>query len=188
MFLKGLKFGKKKDTEKGKPPADGAAATRITELEGQLKGRTDGLAQTEKKLKRLSDKVNSLGEADATAELPHRPIGELSIEPVDALAGVDTDEEEDIKADLEKEPGDVNSVEVERESNGEDHASKPQSRGDRDVKSNLDADSLKALFTSEEKDENPLLSLINSLPDITIDELTDDLKEIKDIIRDWQKK
>ena len=65
---------------------------------------------------------------------------------------------------------------------------KPQSREDRVVKSNLDADSLKALFTSEEKEVNPLVSLINSLPDITIDELMDDLKEIKGIIRDWQKK
>lgn len=181
MFLKGLKFGKKKDTEKGKPPADKAATTHITKLEGQLKDRTDNLAQTEKKLKRLSDKVNNLGEADVAAEIPHGPIGELSVEPVDALAGVDTDEEEDSKADLEKEPEDANIVEVEREA-------EPQSREEREVKSNLDADSLKALFTSEEKDENPLLSLINSMPDITIDELMDDLGEIKGIIRDWQKK
>jgi hypothetical protein len=69
-----------------------------------------------------------------------------------------------------------------------EHESKPHSREDKIVKSNLDSDSLKALFTSEEKDENPLVSLINSLPDITIDELVDDLKEIKDIIRDWQRK
>jgi hypothetical protein len=181
MFFKGLNFGKKKDTEKGKPPANDTTATHIAELEEQLKDRTDGLVQTEKKLKRLSDKVNSLGEIDVAPELPHGPIGELAIEPVDALVGVDTDEEENTKADLEKEPEDENIVEVEREA-------KPQSREDRVVKSNLDADSLKALFTSEEKEVNPLVSLINSLPDITIDELMDDLKEIKGIIRDWQKK
>ena len=181
MLFKGLKFSKKKDKEKGKPPVDDAAVTHIAELEEQLKDRTDGLVQTEKRLKNLSDKVNSLGEINVVPELPHGPIGELSIEPVDALVGVDADEEENTKADLEKEPEDVNSVEVE-------HESKPHSRADKIVKSNLDADSLKALFTSEEKEENPLAGLINSLPDITIDELVDDLKEIKDIIRDWQRK
>ena len=93
MFFKGLKFGKKNDKEKGKPPADDATATHITELEEQLKDRTNGLVQTEKKRKRLSDKVNSLGETDVVPELPHGPIGELAIEPVDALAGVDADEE-----------------------------------------------------------------------------------------------
>jgi hypothetical protein len=56
------------------------------------------------------------------------------------------------------------------------------------AKGSMDAESLKALFDSHEEEENPLAKLINSLPDITVDELMDDLKEIKDIIRDWQKK
>jgi hypothetical protein len=91
MLFKGLKFGKNKDKEKVKPPADDAAVIHIAELEEQLKDRTDGLVQTEKKLKKLSDKVNSLGETEVVSLQPHGPIGELSIEPVDALVGVDAD-------------------------------------------------------------------------------------------------
>jgi hypothetical protein len=155
--------------------------THIADLEEQLKDRTDGLVQTEKKLKKLSDKVNALGETDVIPEHPHKPIDEISIEPADSLSGVDTDEQEDIDTKLEKEPEDANLVEMEPES-------KPSPKTEKKVKTNLDADSLKALFTSEEKEENPLASLINSLPDVAIDELMDDLKEIKDIIRDWQKK
>ena len=181
MLFKGLKFGKKKDKEKEKPPLDGAIVTHIAELEGHLKDRTDGLAQAEKKLKRLSDKVNELGEPEVVLAHPHGPIGELSIEPVDSLTGVDTDEQEDTDVKNEEEPEDVNLVAAESES-------KPASSTKKVPKSNFDADSLKALFTSQEVEENPLASLINSLPDITVDELMDDLKEIKDIIRDWQKK
>ncbi len=181
MLFKGLNFGKKKDKEKGKPTADETAATHITELEEQLKDRTDGLVQTEKKLKRLSDKINGFNEVDIPPERPHGPIGELSIEPVDSLAGVDTDEQEDATVRLEEEPEEVNLTEVEPEA-------QPSPTTEKKAKTNLDAESLKALFTSKVEEENPLASLINSLPDITIDELMDDLKEIKDIIRDWQKK
>ena len=182
MLFKGLKFGKKKDKEKGKLPVDDATVTHVAELEEQLKDRTDGLVQTEKKLKKLSDKVNGLVEIDVLHEQhPHGPIGELSIEPLDSLSGVDTDEQEDINTKLVKEPEDLHLTEVEPEP-------KPSLKTEQTTKTNLDADSLKALFTSEEHEENPLASLINSLPDITTDELMDDLKEIKGIIRDWQRK
>jgi len=182
MLFKGLKFGKKKDKEKGKSPTDGAASAHMTELEEQLKNRTDGLAQTEKKLKRLSDKVNGFKEMDvATEEHPHGPIGELSIEPVDALSGVDADEPQDDAAKLKEAPEDINL-------NGAEPEPKSSSPAEEKAKTNLDAESLKALFTSKDEEENPLASLISSLPDITIDELMDDLGEIKGIIRDWQKK
>jgi hypothetical protein len=181
MSFKFLKFGKKKDKEKGKPPADESAATHIAELEEQLKDRTNGLTRTEKKLKRLSDKVIGFNEQDISRVQPHGPIGELSIKPEDSLAGVDADEQEDSGTKLKEEPEDVNLAEAEPEP-------KSSSPKNKKVKTNLDAESLKALFTSKVEEENPLTSLINSLPDITIDELMDDLKEIKDIIRDWQKK
>ena len=32
------------------------------------------------------------------------------------------------------------------------------------------------------------MNLIHSLPEVTINELEEDLKEIKDIIKDWQRK
>jgi hypothetical protein len=49
-------------------------------------------------------------------------------------------------------------------------------------------DSLSNLFNQDEEEENPLAALINSLPDVSAQELLDDLQEIKDIIRDGQRK
>src|SRR4030043_316250 len=181
MLFKGLKFGKKKNNEKADPSTDDAATTQIAELEEQLKERTDDLMQTEERLKKLSGKVDNIVEVDAIPLKPHGPIGELSIVPEDSLEGVDTDdEEEDISDKSEEEPEDIIVVETKAKSIPPASKKKPDKQ--------LDADSLKALFTSEEEEENPLVSLINSLPDVTVDELMDDLKEIKDIIRDWQKK
>jgi hypothetical protein len=44
------------------------------------------------------------------------------------------------------------------------------------------------IFTDAEEEENPLTNLIKSLPEVAATELLDDLKEINDIIKDWQKK
>jgi len=195
MLFKGLKFGKKKDKEKENPTVESTTKPPIEKLEAQLRDRTDGLAQTEKRLKRLSDKVSELGEPENVLEHPHRPLGELSIEPVDSLSGVDTDEQEDIDVKHEIGPEDENLAEFVAEPQAETETEaeaqpqpKPLTSTKKVEKGSLDADSLKALFASHEEEENPLKSLINSLPDISIDELMDDLKEIKDIIRDWQKK
>ena len=179
-MFKGFKFGKKKGTENTKQQAE-KNSKQISELEEQLKDRTDSLVETEKKLEKLSGKANDQIETDVTLERPHEPIGELSIEPEDALIGVDTDEveaEEIVVAKAEEK--------IPEEAQSELKPEQPMDK--KDKKNPIDADSLKALFTSEEEDENPLASLINSLPDVPVDELNDDLKEIKDIIRDWQKK
>ncbi len=49
-----------------------------------------------------------------------------------------------------------------------------------------DSDSLNSLFNTEETEENPLASLINALPDVTVRELIDDLAEIQRIIKEWR--
>ena len=193
MIFKGFKFGKNKDKEKEKKSADDAASTQIAELEEHLKERTDDLAETEMKLKELSGKISEIEEVDTSELRPHGPIGELSIEPEDSLSGVDTDEDEEEEDVLEikKKPEDAvpepkekavdaNSAETKEEGTYSASTKRPDKQ--------LDAESLKALFTSEEEEENPLAGLINSLPDVSVDELMDDLKEIKDIIKDWQNK
>ncbi|MBN1692499.1 MAG: hypothetical protein JW845_02980 [Dehalococcoidales bacterium] len=180
MFLNKFKFGKNKKKEKEGTPADAAASTDITGLEEQLKDRTDDLAQTEMKLKKLSGKIVELEETETSELQPHGPIGELSIEPEDSLSGVDADEEEDTSAEPEEKPANAKAAETEPESKAATSTKKPDKQ--------LDAESLKALFTSEEEEENPLAGLIISLPDVSVDELMDDLKEIKDIISDWQNK
>ena len=45
---------------------------------------------------------------------------------------------------------------------------------------------LKNLFSTDEEEENPLASLINTLPDVTVQELLDDLAEIQRIIKEWR--
>jgi hypothetical protein len=48
--------------------------------------------------------------------------------------------------------------------------------------------SISNIFTDTDDEDNPLINLIRSLPDVAATELIDDLKEINDIIKDWQKK
>jgi ribosomal protein L12E/L44/L45/RPP1/RPP2 len=49
-----------------------------------------------------------------------------------------------------------------------------------------DDNDLNKLFSTDETEENPLASLINSLPDVTVQELLDDLAEIHGIIKEWR--
>ncbi len=48
--------------------------------------------------------------------------------------------------------------------------------------------SISDIFNNLDDEENPLANLIKSLPEVAASELIDDLKEINDIIKDWQKK
>jgi hypothetical protein len=47
---------------------------------------------------------------------------------------------------------------------------------------------LSGLFIDDEEEENPLANLIKSLPDYTTQEIVEDLKEIKRIIHEWQRR
>jgi hypothetical protein len=66
----------------------------------------------------------------------------------------------------------------------------PSEPTEKEEESKLDDsdDSLNGLFTDEEEEENPLANLIRSLPDVSAQEIIDDLNEIKGIIKEWQKK
>ncbi len=179
MLFKGFKFGKSKDGGKEKPAGDNKTA-HIAGMEEHLKDRTNNLMQTEKKLKRLSNKVSDIAPTDVPSVQPHGPIEELTLVPENINDEAEPNEKI-TGAALEENVEDDKLIEAQTES----EAPVPVEKG---KKTDLDADSLRALFTHEEEEENPLVNLINSLPDISVDELTEDLKEIKDIIRDWQKK
>lgn len=162
-------FKSEKTKEKKKMPKSSAGSSEITKLEAQLSDWTSNLKQTEQRLKKLSGKTNEAPVLEADTAHPHRPIKELSLEAEDPLAE-DGSEDDEV---------DINVVKLEPE---------PAPPDDIIGKSDSMADSLKQLFTSEEDEENPLTNLIESLPEVTIDELQEDLKEIKDIIKDWQKR
>ncbi len=181
MKFKEILTGKsKEDKKKENAPADGATATQIAELEEHLNGRTDNLKQTEKRLKKLSGKV---GDAENTEDIfarPHGPIGELSVEPEADLDITSITAGEDTDAVPEENAGEVKLVAVKAE------AAPPPVQ--KEVKVEAIGDSLDKLFSSDDEEENPLASLIRSLPEVDVNELMDDLQEIKGIIKDWQKK
>ncbi|MHB8104925.1 MAG: hypothetical protein ACYDG5_05225 [Dehalococcoidales bacterium] len=161
-------FDSGKSKNKKKPPKSAAAASQIAELEGQLSDWTSNLKKTEQRLKTLSGKVNETDELEVIKPTrPHGPIGELSLE-----ADESADDEKLEGEDAEN----IKMFEVQPKPNAGDEASSTSNA------------SIKDLFTSDDDDANPLAGLIQSLPEVTINELEDDLKEIKDIIKDWQKK
>lgn len=183
MKLNPFGSGKKKETKK--PAASKAASTRISELEQKLNGWTDNLKKTEERLKNISgNNTEPIGQDDIpipevtkVPTHPHGPISELSIDHENIL------EEEGSEDDPPEDQIEVvKTVKVQAEGDVLSEA------GRKDEQSVLSGDSFSQLFANNEEDSNPLASLIHSLPEVTISELEDDLKEIKDIIKDWQRK
>jgi hypothetical protein len=195
-----LKLGKKdgvsESTEKTK---------KLTVLEEQLNDRTHNLKQTEAKLKKMSG--DPILEPDPTVK-PHGPVAELSLEEiaeadaaaadataVDDLAVPDAPPavivSDGIKlvqyhAGNPAPPPETSSSPLKTVSTSAPPA-KPAESAPKDTKSTSTND-MSALFAHEDEEENPLASLIKSMVDVPANELMDDVKEIKDIIKDWQKK
>ena len=182
MKFGGFKIGKSNEgKEKEKAASGGGTATQIAELEEQLNSRTNELKQTEAKLKKLSGKSKNGKDSDEVPVMPHGPIGELTIEPEGDLPDLIStiEEETDIVPVGSKET--IKLVEVKTIPASPLAAAK-------EAKEDLSRDSLNALFSNNEEEENPLASLVRSLPDVAANELLDDINEIKGIIKDWQKK
>jgi hypothetical protein len=181
-------FNSGKPDKKNKPLKSNVASSQIADLEKQLSGWTDNLKQTEQRLKKLSDKTDAIdGVADTSDKAPalddldiapvrpHGPMKELSLDSEESLNDGDTieeGEETEVVKMVEPKPDPVTPAAP---------AAKHEKPG------NL-SDSFKQLFADDEEDENPLANLVKSLPEVTVDELEEDLKEIKDIIKDWQRK
>jgi len=179
MKIGGFKMGKSKEGNGKDNAASGnPKVTQIAGLEEQLNGRTSSLKKTEDKLKKLSSNgKNGKGNNDILAR-PHGPIGELSINEEDDQTEIITAEKEP-DAIEEKSAGGIKLVEVK--------ATIPPPP-EKAAKVEPKADDLNSLFASDDEEENPLASLIRTLPDVETNELMEDLKEIKEIIKDWQKK
>jgi hypothetical protein len=164
-----------------------AKVNQIAGLQDELKDRTNNLKQTEKKLKKLS------GNNDVK---PHGPLSDLTLD------GADTGEEgeaPEVQLPANPQPtvqvvDGIKMVEVRANptapppppaASSQAQASSPPKK---DTKTDSIGDNLNALFAQVEEEENPLASLIKTLPEVEVTELMEDLKEIKDIIKDWQKK
>jgi len=178
MRFKSFKIGKsKEEPDRDTAEVSDTLTTTIAGLEEQVDNKTEELEATEQELKELSDTAKD-SEADKDAPpQPHGPLSELSVEPGDEPI----DEETDIGTLLGEADEQVKVVEAEAEAG----AAAP-AEAEKQPATEEESDSLDSLFNQEEDEVNPLANLINSLPDVTAQELLDDLQEIKEIIREWQ--
>ena len=175
MRFKSFKIGKSKE----KPGRDTAEAgdtpaAQIAGLEEPANNKTRELEATEQELKELPDTVNDSEEDDGAPPQPHGPLDELSVEPEDQLQNLD--EETDVGTLLGEAGEEVKVVEVGAIAPAAEKVTVAAGAND----------SLTNLFGDEEEEVNPLANLINALPDVTAQELLDDLQEIKEIIRECQ--
>jgi hypothetical protein len=190
--LKSITLGKSK-VKNGKAAADDTGVAQIAGMEEKISTATKGLEETAQKLNGLVARE----ESEESPPGPHGPIGELSVEPDDELGEEEGEPGPDInepaigenKLDIQvvqtdkadkTPPAGVNEVILETEA-----IEGPEAEL-KEVKLDTDGDSLNQLFSQDEAEENPLVNLINSLPDVTVQELMDDLSEIQGIIKEWQ--
>jgi hypothetical protein len=191
MRFKPLKLGKSKgEPEEEFLEVDKETANQLTEMNENISNRTKNLEETTQQLQDLSETLSDSIDEDDTPK-PHGPLVELTVEPEDKMMDIDLDmtsDEELFEAATEE----IKVVEVGAEAtapaeSNEVGESQPEVKVAPDAEVSED-DSFKNLFGSEEEEVNPLATLINSLPDVSAQELVDDLQEIKDIIMDNKKR
>jgi hypothetical protein len=183
MRFKNFQIGKAKEKRRDTEEYD-TIATQIASLQEQVNNKTKELEVTRQQLKELSNTVPDIDVDKEPPPQPHGPLGELTIEAEDKQEN----EETDAVTSLEEVDGEVPVVEViktpaaaateagKKEAPAEEKAPEKQAEDD----------SLANLFSQEDEEANPLAALINSLPDVTPQELLDDLQEIKEIIKEQQ--
>lgn len=177
MRFKSFKIGKSKEKpEEDAVEAGDTAAPQEAETEEQLNNKADDLEKTAQLSEGTSDAANDSEEDKDAPPQPHGPLSELSVEPEDDLTYDDTD----VGAPAEDTGEAAKVVEV-------GAAAAPPAEAEKETKQEDESDSLSNLFSNDEEEVNPLASLINALPDVTAQELIDDLHEINEIIREWQR-
>jgi len=187
MGLKNLISFNKKEKAKEQPNAEATAgkklASKIAILEEQVSGKAKELAQAEQQIKNLTLST------DGTAATPHGPLGELEI-PVASAVG---DGGESAPVDAPADPAAGFKTSAIKVGSGAasgaapSAATTPPAAAAAAPAPEAQKDGgFSSLFTSDDSEENPLAALINSLPDVSAQELMNDLGEIKDIIREWQ--
>ena len=195
MRFKGIKLGKsKEDPEEEIIEVDKATASQITEINEHISNRTKSLEETTQQLQELSETLNDADDEEEKPR-PHGPLKELSVEPEDKMMDIDLDTTSDEEL-FEASAKEVNLVEVgEVTADQAQSATQAQPAGESNLKEKTEEsaavsedDSFSNLFGTEEEEFNPLATLINSLRDVSAQELMDDIQEIKNIITDNRKK
>ena len=196
--LKSFTLGKSKE----KPAKDDAElkdidADRIAKMEKRIYGRTRDLEEKAQQIQGLVNKSDKNGDIPLG---PHGPLGELTLEADEKSTDLDiltaASESDDSEEGEEKvKLVEVNVVRVTPPIKASQvklaeaitvPAKSPAK--EKEIKLDDNNDSLGNLFSNDDEEVNPLANLINALPDVTAQELIDDLKEIKRIIKEWQPK
>lgn len=191
MRFKPLKLGKSKDELREETiEVDATTAEQLHEINASISNRTRSLEETTQQLQDLSDTLNAADDEDDTPK-PHGPLVELTVEPEDKMMDIDMDMVSDEEL-LDTSAEDIKVVEVGKPAaepvESAESRQVPQDTESKPVAAESDDDSFSNLFGTEEEEFNPLATLINSLPDVSAQEIVDDLEEIKNIIKDNKKR
>jgi hypothetical protein len=190
MNLKGLmKF---KIARRKEQTAEETAAKQVTSLEAQVAERTMDLAAAEQQLRKLASTVSKSGKNGDTTPKPHGPIGELTLDAGEEPVIIDKEEITVVfkdKGKIETEET-IKVVEVKAATLPVPAPVPAPVLGKKESEKKKEAekkdDDFSNLFNNDEEVENPLANLIRSLPEVTPQELSDDLKEIREIIKERQ--
>jgi nitrate/nitrite-specific signal transduction histidine kinase len=204
MRFKSFQIGKSKDKPENDAEDNDTLVTQITNLEEQVSGKTQELEEAEQQLKELSSIMQESEATKGASSQAHGPLDELTIEPGDQSLnlGEDTDDSnlieefdeetpvvEVIKAESlavtedQKEAEATASTEDQKEAQA---TASTEAEAEKEASDQAEDDSLSSLFSQEEEEVNPLASLIGSLPDVTPQELLEDLNEVKEIMGEWR--
>jgi len=208
MRFKSFKIGKiDEKTEEANIKEDTVTATEVADMEEKISNKTKKLKDAEKQLKGLTDGSRIPEEDEDEVPGPHGPLIELTVEPGDELMDLDTEAELNTLMDTDEkgEERDINVVEVSnndavkvvdktddkavnksanelKEKDGSEESNEGKSE---EAPKNI-KDDFSSLFSEQEEEVNPLANLISSLPEVSAQELLDELEEIKGIIRERQ--
>jgi hypothetical protein len=191
MRFGAFKIGKSKE----KPDRDAIEAddTTASQVANNIKNKTKKLKKAEQQLIELSETANGSEKGEDSTPKPHGPLVELTIEPEEEKVSEEKDEPVDKEKNTITISGKTGAQMKTAEAAAptkiippakvaaEAEAKKPTAAAEKN-------DSISDLFNQEDDETNPLVNLINSLPDVTVQELIDDLQEIKEIIRETHKK
>ena len=218
MRFKSFKIGKTGEkTEEVTAKEEPVTTEEVADMEEKINNKTKKLKDAEMQLKGLTDAAKIPEEDEDEVPGPHGPLIELTVDPGNELADLDTEAELNTLMDTdekgEEQEQDINVVEVinkdtvkvadktadktagkttdepvnksSDEVEGKDKSEKDKEAKLEDAPKN-NKDDFSSLFSDEEEEINPLSNLINSLPEVSAQELLNELEEIKGIIRERQ--
>lgn len=207
MRFKSFKISKTDENdEEVAAKEDTVTVTEVADMEEKINNKTKKLKDAEKQLKGLTDSTKTPEESEDEVLGPHGPLIELTVEPGNELVDLDTEAELNTLMDPDEkgEEQDINVVEVNTKDTikvvDKEAGKEADKINDKIVDKTVDGvnetkqeklpkdskDDFSSLFSEDEEEVNPLGNLISSLPEVSAQELLNQLEEIKGIIQERQ--